>query len=415
MPESPYQEALCAAGLLMPDGYFQGNTVWRERGLEAVRLLVEAYVARLREFSSPTVVEHDFLLPDRSYRAVFPDYENVYMVPGLSPDSGGWVLKPDNMVASVRALGGRQSEPIVAVGGLLRRYAGAVEPLFRERYIWPAVQMTQIVPASDCELLLDLHQTALEALMHDLALPVVSVRVEGLSAYGSRCYLTVGCLPDGRPTVLSTSYVMSSRRRSALHARGEVLDVGFTGKLLALVAMHHRDHRGIALPSQLAPVQIAVVGTAESGFAPRWLHELRDVGLRVVPQQENLASVRRRWRAERRWHRSGAPLVITCNGLATGVLTRRLPLDRTPLDRRFGAAKVHAELDGYDVRLRTLTEQRFRRVFTDRRLLRTYCRDCSTSRGLAVFGVVTPHRAGACELCSRPGSVVLVSERGRFY
>lgn len=422
MLDSAYLAALSGAGLIMPDGYFAGSTVWRERGLTSVDLLVDAYLRRLSDFSRPERAEHAFLMPQEPYREVFPDYRNVYAT--RSPNARPRVLRPDNLHASVRALAdaGRDG-PLVAVGGLLRHFRGPVQPLFRERYIWPAVQTTHLVPPDRAVAVLDRHQRALEAFLDDLALPALSVVTDVAQDYGVPCYLTVSCLPDGRPTVLSTSYVLSRRRTAALGVSSAVLDVGFTGKLLALIAAHCRDSRGLVLPSCLAPVQIGVTrlpGCAVPGIEP-WLAELGEAGLRGATTRAPDAARVRRQRAERRWLRTGAPVVLTGrpgrgDGPSTRMtLTRRLPLHRESPRGLPGVPELRAELDAADARLRQITARRFRRALWDGGLLRTVCETCVGRQRLPVFGRVTPRRPGPCSLCPGEGEVVLISESGRFY
>jgi hypothetical protein len=422
MLDSAYLAALSAAGLVMPDGYFAGSTVWRERGLKCVDLMVNAYLRRLGDFSRPDRVEHAFLMPQEPYREVFPDYRNVYAT--RSANTQPCVLRPDNLHASVRALADAGLEgPLVAVGGLLRHFRGPVQPLFRERYIWPAVQTTHLVPPDQAVAALDRHQRALEAFLDDLALPALSVATDLTSDYGDPCYLTVSCLPDGRPTVLSTSYVLSRRRTAALGVSTAVLDVGFTGKLLALIAAHHRDSRGLILPSCLAPVQIGITRPPDCAVPDiePWLKELSESGLRGATREASDSAQVRRQRAERRWLRAGVPVVLTGrpgrgDEPATRMtLTRRLPLDRASPRGLPGVPELHAELDASDARLRQVTARRFQRALWDSGLLRTVCENCIGRQQLPVFGRVTPGRPGPCSLCPAEGEVVLFSESGRFY
>lgn len=415
MLDTTYLRALSAARLIAPDGYFAGSTVWREQGLACVDLLVDAYLRRLREFSSPRRIEHPFLMPEEPYRTVFPDYRNVYATDPWNDLQRGWVLRPDNLHASVQQV--RESGhggPLVAVGGLLRHFRGPVQPLFRERYIWPAVQVTHLVAPDDARLLLDRHQRALEAFLGDLALPVVSVTTDALPGYGVPCYLTVSCLPDGRPTVLSTSYLMAPHRNKALGVSDAVLDIGFTGKLVALIAGHHRDSRGLILPSAIAPVQLGTSWPRNvASEVGAWLDELGAEGLRASVTDLSDSRTQRQ-RSERRWLRSGASIVLT-HGPSATTLTRRLPLERRPVRALPNAKLIRAELEAADDRLRQHTDQRFRRALWDSGLLRIVCDACVAEHRLPVFGRLTPARHGPCSICSGAGEVVLVSEAGRFY
>jgi prolyl-tRNA synthetase len=390
MISAGYLNALVAAGIVLPGGDTPGVTTWREPGLRMVDLLIGHYTTMLGEAE---VVEHGFLMPGQRYREVFPGYSNVHA-------AGEYVLRPDNMVANVDTLRKRGLRgPLVAIGGLLRQYDGAVRPLFRERYIWPAIQVTQLAPAREAVARLDEHQRVLERLFESIGLPVVSIQVDGLG-YGTRCYLTVTCLSDGRPTVLSTAYLMAPGYRDALGVEDEVLDIGFTGKVIAVLAMHHRDHRGLVLPSAVAPVQVGVVRDQNTPDLA-----LRDAGVRA----ETVIAGKSRFRAERSWHRQGVPLVIGIRENAPPRLARRLPLVRENTD--LGLVAKH--LRAHDERLRERVAIQLRKTLWDSGLLRGLCDGCAER--VPVFGWLTPAAERACHGCSKAGRVALISEGGRFY
>ncbi|MEU3017492.1 hypothetical protein ABZ635_08895 [Nocardiopsis sp. NPDC007018] len=418
MLDPGYLRALHDARFLAPGGYFLGSSIWREAGLRSVDLLISCYVDLLSEFSEPEVTEHPFLMRESLYRAVFATYGNVVTVDLSERGSQRHVLRPDNMPASVDTLiaDGRPG-PLVAVGGLLRRFNGQVAPLFRERYIWPAVQVTHMVERGRGEELLDRHQRALESLLTALALPVLSIRTDALSDYGHPCYLTVTCLPDGRPTVLSTSYLMSERYRSALGVEQDVLDIGFTGKVLAVVALHHRDHRGLALPSAVAPTQIGLIHEEHRRLEH---HRMRDSltasGLRTTLRTVHRDDRRRRSTAERGAHRLGAPLVVHDLGASEHtLLTQRLPIRRSTIRSAPGVKTFEEALHEHDERLLSHAVRRFKRSLGRGELLRPLCNTCVVERKPPVFGWVTPVEERACAHCGRSGRMAFISDQGRFY
>lgn len=460
MRDRTYRRVLDDARLLAPGGDATGVTVWRERGLATIDLLLDRYLVALAGCGRPMLARHDFLLPEAAYRAVFPDYRNVYTVllPGPDGTARPFVLQPDNMASNVELLRRHaHNGPLVAVGGLLRSCPPPVLPLFRERYIWPAVQVTQLVEAAAATALLDRHQRALESLFDTVGLPVVSVRVPPPAGYGDVCYLTVSCLPDGRPTVLSTSYLIARRYRAALGETAQLIDIGFTGKVLALVAMHHRDQHGLALPSHLAPTQVGV--NAAPGQRPdRLVAALTAAGLRVGTADPDHASsdrrtvgtdhddtagtdhrtvdtVHRRRRRHRRLLRLGHPLVLDLSP-GSWWLTSRSPVTRSALAAGGGpepssggpgpsggdsgrvaaiTERVRAALLAHDARLAGHAAHRFERTMHQGDLLQQLCADCHRRHRPAVYGWVTPDRPGACRRCGRAGSLALVSDDGRFY
>lgn len=417
MLDGAYLRALVDAGILAPGPAARGISVWRERGLEVVRFLLELLVARLQP-CMPMVVEHPFLMDAEHYGKVFAEYRNTYQV--FASEAGGHaVFRPDNMHASVALLKENAHQgPIVAFGGLLRVLSGPAAPLFRERYIWPSIQINELVDRRDSQSVLDRYQHVLESLIECLGLPVISVRTDSLSRYGQLCYLAVSVMPDGRPTVVATSFVMADRYRVALGVEQDVIDVGFTGKLLALVAAHHRDHRGLVLPSSIAPLQLGVVtGDAGSSWQGlrRWMGELQASGVRVGVVGPHDARFRRH-RAERRLHRLGVPLVLGMTAEGRLIRTaRRRPLRRGHLTELPSPAAVRAELGDCDADLLAVGRARFDRGLRQGGLLRHTCHPCAARAGLPVFGWTTPAHRTCCTYCCGDGGEALVSDTGRFY
>ncbi|MFD8248517.1 hypothetical protein [Nocardia sp. NPDC059691] len=400
-----YERLLAEAQIITPTTYTAGLPVWRERGLVAARLLIDRYTQEVSEhLGKPLLVEHPFTLPAAPYRAIFEEYQNIYRAE--VPDIGQAVLRPDNMHANVDLLRRTAGPgPVIATGGLLRSMRRGASPLFRDRYMWPAVQLNQLVPPSDSRSVLDVHQSVLERTFRAAGLPVVSVQTDALSSYGRTCYLTVSCLPDGRPTVLSTSYIMSDRYRSALGGSDDVIDIGFTGKVIALIALHHWDSHGLQLPTSLAPTQVGVI---TDGEIPSIDAAYQQSGLRV-----SILRTRQRQRAERRLFRIGVPVLVGLHRDGGVRLTSRAPLKREQYRTAPAPHLLRDELAAYDDRLLSRAQRRFDRGLRDTALLRGMCRSCATSA--PVFGWTIPDRLRECGDCGLPGREALVAPSGRFY
>ncbi|WP_405803692.1 hypothetical protein [Streptomyces sp. NBC_01187] len=406
-----YLRTLEDARFVLPGSYGRGIPVWQDAGLRAARRLVSAFESALGQWWSPRTVEHPFLMPAAEYQQVFDDYTNVYET--VVPEAGGsFVLAPDNMPASVgwlREHGGE--DPLVAVGGLLRMLPGGAQPLFRDRHIWPAVQVTHLVGEQDALDELESHRAALTRLHELLCLPVMTVSTGSLASYGRTTWLMVSCLPDGRPTVTATLYVMSGHYRDRLLAGREVIDVGFTGKLLALVALHHRDASGLVLPSVLADTQVGVLAGAEDRrLRERCAQQARgDIRVRTVdpgPRQ----STRRR--AERRLLREGVPLVV---GERPGGprVARRHPLRRADLPALPDPGTLRGELAAHDDRLGRTAADRFAAGLREAGRLVARCGGCAATGKEEIFGRTVPEVSARCGTCGAPGSEVLLG--GRFY
>ncbi|MEW2514680.1 hypothetical protein [Streptomyces sp. NPDC046870] len=415
MTDMTYHQVLVDAGVVAPGGVAGGITPWRGPGLDVVRLMVETFLGRVARVAPPAETTHAFLDPQESYDRVFPTYGNVYRLRPGDRDLPGWVLRADNLHLNVAWLHrtGHQG-PVVTTGGLLRRLRGSGTPLFRERYIWPAIQLNHVLPRGTGAAALEGYREVLESTFAAFGLPVLTVAVDAPAGYGDTCHLTVSCLRDGRPTVVATTYLMARRYREALGVDGELVDIGFTGKVLALVAMHHRDRWGLGLPSPLAPVQTAVLASPGAGPAlDHWRRELDGIRADVVRTAPH--EPYRRMRAERRLLRAGTPLVLGVREDGGWRIGRRNPTERERLPGPPTAGRLRRELASYDRRLLSRARERLDRSIERSGLVKGACAPCAAGRGLPFFGWVVPGGPMACAACGGPGRASLLSEQGRFY
>ncbi|AGL19160.1 hypothetical protein [Actinoplanes sp. N902-109] len=416
MATPPYVQALEAAGLLMGRPAIKGIPLWRGPGLAVVRLLVQRFAGIVRERYAAPLVEHDFLASQADNRQVFGDFGNVYEIVDLAGNADAQ-LRSDNIVSSVGLLDrGAAPAALIAVGSILRHFPGRTAPLFRDRLIWPVVEVNQLAPAPDAPAVLDFYRGAVERFLAEIAIPAITLRTDALDAYGKRTYLTVAALPDGRPTVLATLYLLAEQLQQALGSERDVVDVGFTGKVLATVAMVHTDNRGLMLPAALAPVQVGITVDAGTDLADhgRRLAALQRAGIRFAVRRA-ASSSRSRSRAEKAWHRQGVPLVLGLDRTpGSVVLCARRPLRRETLAAFPGPEQLRARLDEHDAALRAHAQRLLDRVVAEQ--VRVLCTSCAGHDDLPVFGAIEPPVPGICDACGgKHAHAVFVSAEGRFY
>ncbi|MDI5968183.1 hypothetical protein POF50_002280 [Streptomyces sp. SL13] len=412
-----YLRVLQGAGFLAGAPVIKGIPIWQGPGIQAVRLILERYVDLVAARDEPTVVTHPFLSSATVNRSVFGAYDNVYEVldaPG-HPDAQ---FRSDNIATVVpRLLEERSSSPVVSVGEVIRDAPGKTPPMFRDRNVWPVVELNQLAGDTDGRELLDFYAQVVTELLRSMGIPCLTVETPAMAEYGKTSYVTVGVLPSRRPTVLATLYILNDRLRLALGADQDVIDIGFTGKMLAMTAMLHADSRGLVLPSAIAPVQVGVtVGPkAPPERYDRWLADLRRAGLRCATRVARTPGARTR--AEHAWHRAGVPLVIGLDREPGSVVAcTRLPLTREALPDLPGPARLRALLAAGDGRLADRAQRVFDTGMARGEHLRSMCRPCADALGLAVFGTLAPQAAVPCERCGDPlGERLFISEEGRFY
>ncbi|HEY4454010.1 MAG TPA: hypothetical protein VGN81_06835 [Pseudonocardiaceae bacterium] len=413
----PHAQLLEAAGFIAGPPAIKGIPLWRTAGIRSVRLLVERFLDLVANHGRPTVVEHPFLASASADRDVFGSYDNSYELLDLAGQPGTQ-FRSDNIVSSVHRLrSADHDQSVVSVGTILRHNPGKTLPLFRDRSIWPVVELNQLATEREALELLDFYALVMEDLLWSIGIPSVTVHTPELSSYGKKTYLTVTALPDKRPTVLATLYILSEEIRSALGVDEDVIDVGFTGKLLGTTAMLHVDARGLVLPSTIAPVQVGVTLAADTrgSRSDRWLAALEQSGIRC--DTSTATGGNGRARAERAWHRRGVPLVIGLDRTPGSVtVCTRKPLVRTELMNLPGPNQVRALLAESDTRLRDGAAQVFDSAMAEGGHLRSLCRSCADAADVAPFGHVVTSAPVHCERCSdTQAQRLFVSDEGRFY
>ncbi|QMU78218.1 hypothetical protein GXW83_23460 [Streptacidiphilus sp. PB12-B1b] len=414
MHDTLYHRALVDAGIVAQGGFGSGITPWRGLGLGVARRMVDTFVEQVGRDFPVARTEHPFLNRRDAYEQVFPQYANIYRLPAPTQVQPDWVLRADNLHLNVEWLRWhRHQGPVVATGGLLRQLRGSGTPLFRERYIWPAVQLNHLLPAGEGAATLEAYRQVLERTFAAFGLPVLTIATDALSSYGEVCHLTVSCLRDGRPTVLATTYLMASRYREALGVTGDLVDIGFTGKVLALVSMHQLDRGGLGLPSVLAPVQAGILAPQGAAGLDAWTSSLGGIRTQRIAVAGDVPFRRRR--AERGLARTGTPLAYGVRPDGSWRVGRRAPSCYAATPPFPDADAVRAELGAYDRRQLDAARARLRRSVEGGGLVRGVCDGCAAARRVPVFGRMVPRRRARCTHCAAPGSDHFVSEQGRFY
>lgn len=418
MTDAAYVRSLGAAEFLLTQPSVKGIPLWRGHGIRAVHLLVQRFATLAAARHPVKVVEHPFLASASRNREVFGEYDNVYELLDVQGDAD-LQMRSDNIVPNTALLRRKEApESLIAVGPVVRDAPGKTPPLFRDKHIWPVVELNEVCSQEQSEQALDFYRAVLEDLLRSAGIPALTIETPALAAYGKKTYLTVSALPNRRPTVLATLYVLADRLRAALSDGDEVVDVGFTGKVFATAAMLHEDGRGLVLTSSTAPVQLGVIaaGSTPPGTLDRWLKALDDAGVRCRVEVAHPGTSARD-RAERRFLRRGTPLVIGLDRTPGAIVAcTRQPLSRTTLRSLPSPAEVITLLNDHDDRVYRSARQVFDRTMHGNGHLRTLCDPCADTAELPVFGTVVPEVRQPCETCTEPtGRQLFISEEGRFY
>lgn len=401
-------QSLVSAELIWPFSVARGITAWRERGLTAVDSLCDHYLSQLRLVAPHVELRRaPFLDRPEVYDIVFREYVDSTWRFTEDNDEVGWMANADSMIRNVEHAQLSEHRTVLSFGELFRKSAVPMRPLFREQLIWPTVQLTTLAPAASAWSMLLTQQRAFQATLHQLGLATFLVEPFAQSHYAARSVHVVALMPHG-PTVLATGYLMSGTYQQRLRMTESVIDVGWTGKALAILAELHCDSRGIVLPSPINPLHVAVLHLERGDEARRLVESLEGWRTSLVPCSSP-SMIRRR---ERHLVNLGVPVVCSLAGNRS-TLTERVPLTRKELPAAPTAQQVVAALAEQDHAI--LCRARDRQARGSQELLTHACEDCLASLPHA-FGWVHEDVRGECGTCGRPSaSAVLVSPTGRFY
>lgn len=411
-----FLKGLSDAGLVVTGPPGPGSPdalVWRARGVAMLQHWDELVEASWRTAFPDVVRNVGLLLEDETrYRSIFPEYENIVGVPW--PSGRASVVRADNLPQAIPQLAGAAgtTRVMVSTGGLLRRLEGPARPLFRDTWIWPAFQVNQIVDRSDADEFLTAHRTVLGVMLERVGLASFAVRLREPGHYGAHAELMCTTLPTGRPTVLATSYLMSDRYRERLGVGpGQaIIDIGFTGKALAVAAMQQADTAGLVLPPALAPEHVAILTEDPNAASIRELqHRIAVLGIRTATTQ--VVGNRARWgRAWRRARRTGISVGLAERGGRWYGMEREHTSWRTLVDLPTSALWV--ELAVARVARNQLDRSRWR---MSRALDQLLTHRCTTCRRGEDMGWSTPTVVGECPGCGIATDRALPDTFGRFY
>lgn len=291
---------LVDAEVLSPFNYAPGFPVFLPPGVMLVRRMLNTYIDRasremdLVELSTPAL--RDARKHGDAYRALF-EYTNVYE---LELPGGRYAVRPDSL-AELISLGSRHhGRAILCQSPLFRAETADPQPLIRDKHIWGVAQVVQQVPERDASAALQLHSQVFLDFSTALLLPTLVVDAPALRDHAQARRLTFSTTPDGRTWLTSTLYRLAEPAARALGARGAVIELGFTSKLLALGSLLHSDQLGLRLPRTLASAELEICSELSAELA----QQLGDAGLRTrhVPMSYS--------RGVRAAKRTGLPVVL---------------------------------------------------------------------------------------------------------
>lgn len=299
---SRLQQADCVSSV----GYGRGFSVLLPWGQAIVSRLIQLFRDCLAD--AALGVWHDWepelLVDEAQYDAEVRGVGGFGHVFRLELGGRRWVLRPDAAVDGLRrARGIGQSSrggAAFCVYAAHRDLDGSCAPLWRDRAIWPVMQLDVVVPASCAQAANNALVAGLDRFFRMLSLPTRTVDMGLWKDYARRRLDWVLATKRAAPTVLAMAYTVGGHYRSIVGVPDdcEAFDVGITAKPLATIAQLVGDGERLVLPRAIAPVEV-VIGSPDPGVLPPFGADVRIV---CVDSGE------KNW--SRRWEQRGVPVLL---------------------------------------------------------------------------------------------------------
>jgi hypothetical protein len=321
-------DALVRADVLAPATLAAGFPLWLPFGTRIAERFCATYREELAREMDFVEMESPLLIPKAAYLLATSgtyDYQNMFEVdwPG-----GPYLLRPDNLVEAARAIAGARCRlPVLMQGSLYRSETERLRPLVRDRHIWCAVQVVHWVDGATVEAEGRCHAQAFSRFLRRIGLFSVHVENPPLRGHSRRgCYTYV--FPDSDSvSLVATLYELAPPMVDRLGLTGEVLDFGFTTKLLAIAAGLHADEHGLVLSSSLAPDAVVLGYKTE-----RDVETAEALRARIAERVERVVVEHDGWKQVLRRHkRRGTPLLVFVNREGGHKLIRRIDHASIPL------------------------------------------------------------------------------------
>lgn len=302
------RDILVRADVLSTTPIASGYPYWLPFGTRVAERIDALYSEELKRRIDFVEMEPPLLVDRQSYvDAVSASYDYQNMLWWQPPDAPAVLVRPDNLFAATQALAKTPCHlPVVMQGSLYRSETGNLWPLVRDRHMWRTTQVVHWLDGADATEAYLLHTRVFGRLMRRLGIPTIFVDCPPLREHSERRMLTFTPTAVDELTLTSTGYLLSPSLVERLGLSGQLLDFGFTAKLLAVAVALTSDEVGLVLPTDLAP-DVVVVGyrdPSDREAAERLADDLRAVTPRVAVDHRPWGSVRRSQR------RHGTPILV---------------------------------------------------------------------------------------------------------
>lgn len=392
------QQADCVSSI----GYGRGFPVLLPWGQAIISRLVQLFrdclsSAALGEWQE---WDPDLLIDEAQYDSEVGGvggFENVFRL-----EVGGRrkVLRPDAAVDGLsRALAAGQRSgtgSAFCVYAAHRDLNGSCTPLWRDRAIWPVLQLDVVAPGGRAAAVSDALVAGIDRFFQALSLPVRVVDMGSWKDYARRRLDWVLSTGQSAPTVLAMAYTVGDHYRTVVGVPedAEAFDVGLTAKPVATIMQLVGEYERLVLPRAIAPVEVVAAVPSPDALP----HLSPDARTTYVDSGE------KNW--PRRWERRGVPVLLQFDRNGAG----RQRLGNRPWEPWDPASPLGALVDTACGPGLPVSHDR---PAGDLARFEALCDSCAL--GHVMHSPVTPQVDEPCQRCGRDGVLRLTADVEQVY
>lgn len=416
MIQDSYIKKLEDAKIINEKGYGKGLPIWYKDGIDLVNNTFQVFKECLQsEVDDFYILDFGNIIHKSVYEQVYGDINNYDSIYTFKDNNSDYLIKSDAMPLNISyLLESKEKKPVLTLTSVARNETGSTKALFRDRNIWPVIQLNHVLDEIELKGFLEKLTEVYRSFFRKLCLPTLFVDAGELHNYALSQRYFVTALDNLNFTKSGMIFQLSDNFKENFNTNYELIDSGFSEKVIALMAILHSDQHGIMFPTSVAPHQVTIASTVKKNKELiEQIQELlinQSIRCNLKKEENNIKKIKKQW------ERKGTPILIILDGEEITLYMR---------DSRKKTVLTIEDLNDLSPFLLAYDNNLYSKANKYLELIEhgqssedqiTYiCKECKSANN-QFFGHIYPYKYGECNVCkNHTGIKSILSTRGRFY
>lgn len=416
MIQNNYIKKLEDARIINEKGYGKGLPIWYKEGINLVNNIFNLFKECLKvEINDFYILDFDNIIEKSVYDNVYGDINSYDSIYTFKENNKDYLIKSDAMPLNISyLLETTEKKPVLTLTSVSRNETGSTKALFRDRNIWPVIQLNNVIKDHEIDSFLEKLTKVYQNFFEKLCLPTLFVDAGELQNYATNQRYFLTALDSLDFTKSGMIFQLSRKFKGNFNTNYEIIDSGFSEKIIALMAILHSDQYGLMIPSTVAPKQVTISSVIEDNelLMEQVQKKLINQSLRynLTKENNNIKKIKKQWEKE------GTPLLIILDEQEI-VLYIRSSRKKTVLTLD-ALGDLNPFLFAHDKALFSKSNKYLELIEVGESpndQITFICNECKDNNN-NFFGYIYPYKYGLCNVCNKNKGVKSVhSTRGRFY